>query len=79
MGKEDDITKAIAYVRRNVDMDDVDYVINKVWKRHSSLSCESKDLEMKIHDLMEEYGSDHDLPEGWWLDEIEEEEILLRL
>ena len=33
----------------------------------------------QIYDLMEEYGEEHDLPEGWWLDEADEEEVLLRL
>lgn len=33
-----------------------------------------------INDLMEEYGEDNDLPEGWWLDEVgDAEEIFWKL
>lgn len=28
----------------------------------------------EIHDLMEEYGADNDLPEEWWLEYVDDEE-----
>ena len=33
----------------------------------------------EIYDLMEEYSDDNDLPEGWWLEETDEEEIFWEL
>ena len=32
-----------------------------------------------VSDLMEEYGADNDLPEGWWYEYGEPEDILARL
>ena len=34
---------------------------------------------MSISDLMDEYGADNDLPEGWWLDEGDEDDIFMQL
>lgn len=36
-------------------------------------------IEWQISDLMEEFSDEHDLPEGWWLNETDEEEIFLHL
>lgn len=33
----------------------------------------------EIHDLLEEYGEEHDLAEGWWLDYGDEEDWFLNL
>ena len=33
----------------------------------------------EVSDLMEEYGADNDLPEGWWYEYGEPEDILARL
>lgn len=33
------------------------------------------DIANKLYDLMEEYGEDNNLPEGWWLVEGDTEEV----
>ena len=33
--------------------------------------------DMKIIDLLEEYGDDHDLGEGWWMEEHDIDDIVL--
>lgn len=33
----------------------------------------------EIYDLMEEYSEENDLPEGWWLNEMDEDEIFIEL
>lgn len=70
-----DIERAIKFVRKNIDMDDVRYIRGCVDKHHSCVRAENPDMLTRIYDLMEEYGADNDLSEGWWLDEMDEEEI----
>lgn len=59
-----DIEKAIEYVRRNVDLQDVliaklnmEFLREPLYRVNNTLCDE-------IYDLMEEYGSDNELPEG---------------
>ena len=33
----------------------------------------------EINDLMEEYGQDNDLPEGWWFDLADTDEVFINL
>ena len=70
--------KAVAYVREHVDMADVAQAKVKMGEKNPLFRI-NHTLCDDIYDLMEEYGADHDLPEGWWLDEADEEEVLLRL
>lgn len=74
-----DIAKALSHIRRNVDMNEVGLAIRKMDEQRESLVRVNHALCDAIYDLMEEYGQDNDLPEGWWLDEYDEEEILFRL
>ena len=70
--------KAVAYVRENVDMADVAQAKVKMGEKNPLFRINHA-LCDQIYDLMEEYGEEHDLPEGWWLDEADEEEVLLML
>lgn len=73
--RKTEIEFAINYVRSNIDMNRVSYIRNCVYQHHSCVRAEDPDLLSEIYDLMEEYGADNDLPEGWWLEEMDEEEI----
>ncbi len=73
------LEKAIAYVRDNIDMDRVSYVRGRMYLRRTPLNCEDCALSDEIHDLMEEYSEDNDLNEGWWLEEVDEDDIIMRL
>lgn len=75
----DHIEKAIRYVRKNVDTERVSTVTGYMYLHRSPLHVEDPHLEDDIHDLMEEYGADNDLPEGWWQSEVDENDIVLRL
>lgn len=74
-----DIEKAIENVRRNVDMQDVFSAKINMGINREPLYRVNASLCDKIYDLMEEYGSDNDLPEGWWLNHYDEEDILMCL
>ena len=77
--KKTEIELAIEYVRKNIDMDDVNYIRGRVWKNHSCVRAEDPGILTRIYDLMEEYGADNELPENWWLEEMDEEEIFEQL
>ena len=77
-----DIEKAIAFVKNNIDIREVRMTLNKIYQEHSSLcACDPFGLAAKIRDLMDEYGSDNNLPDDWWRInfEFEEEDILLEI
>ena len=73
-----DYRKGIAYVMENLDEDDKAVIrakCNKAYKQHLVPSDRVVDDSLII-DLLEEYGQNEDLPEGWYLDEYDASEIL---
>ena len=74
-----EMIEAIRYVRKNIDMRDVNYTRDCVYRHHSCVRAENPDILSRIYDLMEEYGADNELPENWWLEEMDEEEIFEQL
>lgn len=74
-----DIGKAIEHVRRNIDMQDVFSAKINMGINRKPLYRVNASLCDKIYDLMEEYSQDNYLPEGWWLEEHDEETILMCL
>lgn len=71
--------KALDYVRQNVDLGYVNYLVSKAKEMRcptGSLDPVFTDL---IYDLLEEYGEDNDLPEGWWLEYGDIDDILEQL
>lgn len=74
-----DIEKAIEYVRRKVDLQDVLIAKLKMGDKREPLYRVNSTLCDTIYDLMEEYSQDNYLPEGWWLEEHDEETILMCL
>lgn len=74
-----DFQKALQYVKENVEQIDVEHAIHHIDRDHVPLRLVDETLCMKIYDLMEEYGADNDFPEGWWLDECDEDEIIFKL
>lgn len=79
MSYSSDVKDAIIYVRANVDMNDVGRALYIIDRQRCPLGQADPELDCQIHDLMEEYGEDNDLPEGWWLSELDEDEILFEL
>lgn len=73
--------KAIQYVRDNMDEDDMAILhaeMNKCYKMHLIPDRDVMDCS-KVIDLLEEYGEENDLPEGWWESECDFDEILVKL
>jgi hypothetical protein len=73
--------KGIAYVMEQLDEDDKAIIraeCNKAYKMHLVPNGDVVG-DSKITDLLEEYGQDHDLPEGWYEEEYDSSEILTML
>ena len=72
--------KGIAYVKEQLDEDDKAILrtqVSKNYKQHNAPATGIDDS--KVIDLLEEYGEDHDLPEGWYLDEYDADDVMLML
>ena len=79
-GYSEDYRKGIAYVKEQMDEEDLAILraqVSKNYKQHNAPATGIDDS--KIIDLLEEYGQDHDLPEGWYLDEYDADEVMLML
>ena len=60
-------------------MTEVEVTIRKMAQRREPLYAANHQLCNQIMDLLEEYGSDNDYPEGWWMNYMDEEEVLFKL
>lgn len=60
------LEKALKYIRNNVDMDYINFCICEAMEMRCAFSLAYPLLAVDISDLLEEYGEDNDLPEGWW-------------
>lgn len=78
---EDTIDKAIQYVKDNKTWSDWDEqeALDYMNEMRCDIYRANSDICWAIADLMDEYGKENDLPEGWWVDEISENDIFLKL
>lgn len=76
---ESEINKAVAYVSNNMDADELKVIkaqVNLAWETRQQITTSYDD---EVEDLMEEFGEENDLPEGWWLNDCELDEVLIKL
>lgn len=71
--------KALDYVRQNVDMGYVNYLVSKAMEMRCPASYVDAVFADDVQDLLEEYGDDNGLPEGWWLEYGDIDDILEQL
>lgn len=79
--EDTDLKKAIRYIRDNMDgweLDALKAEMQGCYEMHLIPSPNVMDCD-RVIDLLEEYGQDNDLPEGWWESECEIDEILAKL
>ena len=70
--------KAVAYINEQLEPEDKAIIaaqVSKNFKQHMNPAYGIDDD--KIIDLLEEYGQDHDLGEGWWEEECDLDDIVL--
>lgn len=76
MEKKSNLQQALDYVREQMDDDKLAVVRaqrNMNWVRRILVQTDYDD---EIQDLLEEWGEERDLPEGWWANEADMEDIL---
>lgn len=81
LDEKSEIAKAIDYVREQMDEDDMAILraeMRKCYKMHLVPDDNVMDCD-EVIDLLEEYGQDNDLPEGWWMEYGEIDDILKSL
>ena len=78
--EEDGMTEALDYVRSEMDADELQVYKATVTKNLNHRMPATAGLDdSKIIDLLEEYGEDNELPEGWWENYGDIDDILMKL
>ena len=73
------LEKAIKYIRENVDMEHVGYMIVQSKLQRMPVSLMYASFTDDVQDLLEEYGQDNDQPEGWWCEYGDIDDIVEQL
>lgn len=73
--------KAIEYVRKHKTWSDAEdeRALELTERCRCNIQQADPTISDEIHDLMEEYSDENDLPEGWWLREGDEDDVFFRL
>lgn len=67
--------KAIEHIKKSINVLDLEMALHTANKQKEPLSYIDEELADDIYDALEEYGDDNDLPEGWWMEYGEIEDI----
>lgn len=76
---DENIKQAVDYVRQQMDEDELAVVRAQrmvCWDHHMPIQTDYDDT---IHDLLEEYGEEHELSEEWWSETFELDDIIIEL
>ena len=68
--------KALDYVRKHVDMLYISHCIVRAMEQRCPFSVSFPTSTDEITDLLEEYGQDNDLPEGWWCEHGDIDDVI---
>lgn len=73
--------EGINYVRENKTWSEAEeqVALEKIDRFRCPLSHAYPSIAEEIRDLMDEFGEENDLPEDWWLDYGDEDEIFFKL
>lgn len=69
----------LSYISQEVDMERVSLAIKYMDIQRAPLSVVDEGLFDQIYDLLEDYGEDNGLSEGWWMSEFEIDDVILQL
>lgn len=70
---------AIRYVRNNKTWSDEEEsaALTRIDEERCSLLHASYHIADEIHELLEQFTEENDLPEGWWYDWFDEDDIII--
>lgn len=73
------IDKALGYVRKNIDIDYINHIVLKSMQMGCPPSMVDASLADNVRDLLDDYSIDNDLPEDWWCEERDIDEIIMEI
>lgn len=73
------IDKALEYVRKNIDIDYINYIVLKSMQMGCPPSMVDAFLADNVRDLLDDYSTDNDLPNDWWCNEYDIDEIIEKI
>lgn len=73
--KKNHFKRAVEYIKQNLEQYEIDHGWHSIGMRQP-IPCEISD---KIADLLEEYGEDNGLPEGWYLEYGDIEDFFMEI
>ena len=73
------IEKSLNYVRKNIDWDYLDYLSNKANAMRCPISLVDPLFADTVYDLLEEFVYDNELPENYWMEFGDIDDILNEL
>lgn len=73
------IDKALDYVRKNIDIDYINEIILKGMQMKCPPSMVDASLADNVRDLLNDYAMDNDLPNDWWCEWCDIDEIIERI
>lgn len=77
----DGMAEGLTYLREHLAQDEIDEIraqIDRSYRYHMNPS-DCCAFNSRVEELLEEYGEDNDLPEGWWMYEGDIDDWLLKL
>lgn len=73
------LEKAIESIRERIDEQEFNYMVCSAMRERVPFSYMYPREADEIADALEEYGQDNGLPEGWWCEECDIDEIIERI
>jgi hypothetical protein len=73
------IDKALGYVRKNIDIDYINHIVLKSMQMGCPPSMVDSPLADNVRDLLDDYSTDNDLPNDWWCEWGDIDEIIDRI
>ena len=76
-----DFDAALVYIHKNKTWSDAEeeVALERIGEMRCSIDEASTKIYDSIYDLLEEYGADNDLPEGWWMEYGEIDDFFMKL
>lgn len=72
-------SEILRYLRKVIDYSEVQETIDEMYITREPLYVVNEGLFEDIHDALEEFGDDNDLPKGWWKLMFDIEDLMFEL
>lgn len=76
---DDDLFDALKYVMEYIDKQEIDYLVYKMDKERCPANMINQDLVNNITDYMNEFAEDNDLPEDFWINDYDDDDLIYKL